>query len=43
MDPAQDIFVVILTNRTHPKFQGDDDGSLEARGRITDAIMETFA
>ncbi len=43
IDPERDFFLIVLTNRTHPKYCNDDDASAVARGRIADALVESFA
>ena len=43
MDPERGLYVIVLTNRVHPVWRGDDDGSNEARAEITDLLVEAFS
>lgn len=42
VDPERDIYLIVLTNRTHPARQENHEATAVARARIADALLEAF-
>jgi len=42
IDPERDIYLIVLTNRTHPARQENHEASAMSRARIADALLEAF-
>ena len=44
IDPEKQVYVIVLTNRNHPKMVGGKrkDQQYEARARIGDAALESY-
>lgn len=43
IDPKRELYVVVLTNRTHPICQDNHEAAAMSRARITDALVEAIA
>lgn len=39
IDPARELYAIVLTNRTHPRDTGNHGAAAEARARLTDALL----